>query len=85
MALPGPPGEKGEPGSPGFGLPGKQVSFRASGEWMQTGLKRVEGPRLGLLGPWAVESRWECVEGLVPLSSERAGLIGLSVLCPGTR
>lgn len=47
VAFPGPPGEKGEPGPPGFGLPGKQVSFRASGEGMQTGLKTGVGPHLG--------------------------------------
>lgn len=59
VAFPGPPGEKGEPGPPGFGLPGKQVSFGASGVGMQTGLKTGWDPiSVGLLAPWAVGSRW---------------------------
>lgn len=47
VAFPGPPGEKGEPGLPGFGLPGKQVSFRASGAGNADRAQDRVGPHLG--------------------------------------
>lgn len=54
VALQGPPGEKGEPGPPGFGLPGKQVSSRASRGCRQGGERRGPPWVSWLPGQWGV-------------------------------